>query len=47
MECLDYVRIEFAEVQAFARYEEVRSDFLALALKTLLFLEFRLDATAA
>jgi hypothetical protein len=47
MECLESLRIEFAEVETFAQYEEVRADFLALALKTLLFLEFRLDATAA
>jgi hypothetical protein len=47
MECLEAVRIEFTEVESFATYDEVRADFLALALKTLLFAEFRLDATAA
>jgi hypothetical protein len=47
MECLEALMADFAAVAAFARYEEVRADFLALALKTLLFLEFRLDATAA
>lgn len=47
MECLEAVRIEFTAVEAFAKYDEVGADFLALALKTLLFLEFRLDATAA
>lgn len=47
MECLEALMADFAAVGAFAKYEEVRADFLALALKTLLFLEFRLDATAA
>ncbi|MCK1603475.1 hypothetical protein IVB02_19015 [Bradyrhizobium sp. 166] len=47
MESLEILMVEFREVETFARYDEVRADFLALALKTLLFLEFRLDATAA
>jgi hypothetical protein len=47
MECLEAVRNEFMAVNAFAKYAEVMGDFLALALKTMFFVEYRLDATAA
>jgi hypothetical protein len=47
MECLEAVRNEFMAVEMFAKYDEVMGDFLALALKTMLFIEHRLDATAA
>jgi hypothetical protein len=47
MECLEAVRNEFMAVDAFAKYAEVMGDFLALALKTMFFVEYRLDATAA
>jgi hypothetical protein len=47
MDCLEGVRSEFMAVESFANYTEVMGDFLALALKTMLFVEHRLDATAA
>jgi hypothetical protein len=47
MDCLEGVRSEFMAVDSFANYTEVMGDFLALALKTMLFVEHRLDATAA
>jgi hypothetical protein len=47
MECLEAVRNEFMVVEMFAKYDEVMGVFLALALKTMLFIEHRLDATAA
>src|SRR5258708_1070554 len=47
MECLEAVRNEFMAVDAFEKYAEVMGDFLALAFKTMLFVEYRLDATAA
>lgn len=47
MECLESVTAVFTEVDMFAEYLEVKADFLAITLKTLLFLEYRLDATAA
>jgi hypothetical protein len=47
MGCLESVRIEFMAVKAFADCAEVMADFLALTLKTMLFVEYRLDATAA
>jgi hypothetical protein len=39
--------LEFMAVDAFKKYAEVMGDFLALAFKTMLFVEYRLDATAA
>ena len=47
MECLEAVKDEFMAVGEFSRYADVMGDFLALTLKTMLFLEHRLDATAA
>jgi hypothetical protein len=47
MECLDAVRDEFMAIEMFANYTDVMEYFLALTFKTMLFVEHRLNATAA